>query len=136
MPQPYYSERNSHYGTRLLFDGTHLFFSLGDRGQRQKAQNPASPFGKIHRINRDGSIPLDNPLHGKPGAWPSLWSYGHRNPQGLAKAPSGALWSSEHGPRGGDELNRIRPGVNYGWPKAIERPGGHSAIARLVPGEP
>lgn len=118
VPQAYYSENNSHFGTRFLFEGEYLYFSVGDRGQRNLAQDTSSPFGKIHRITRDGKIPADNPFRDDPTAWPSVWSYGHRNAQGLAMEPSGAIWSAEHGPRGGDELNLIQRGANYGWPRA------------------
>jgi aldose sugar dehydrogenase len=79
------------------------------------AQNLSNPLGKIHRINDDGSIPQDNPFVNTPNAMPSIWSYGHRNPQGLAWDPSGRLWESEHGPNGGDEINIIEKGKNYGW---------------------
>ncbi len=107
-----------HFGSRFVFDGKgHLFFSIGERGQGADAQDLSRPNGKVHRINEDGSIPKDNPFAGKPGALPTIYSYGNRNPQGLAQHPvSGALWEVEHGPRGGDELNVIRPGRNYGWP--------------------
>lgn len=117
-PQDFYSENNSHYGTRFLFRGDHLFFSLGDRGRRDLAQDLSSPFGKIHRINRDGTVPADNPFLDNPAAWPTVWSYGHRNPQGLTMERSGAIWSTEHGPKGGDELNLILRGANFGWPRA------------------
>jgi glucose/arabinose dehydrogenase len=115
-PSALYSDDNSHFGTRLVFDGDELYFSIGDRGQRDDAQDLGSPHGKIHRLHADGSVPADNPFVGTAGALASVWSYGHRNVQGLAFSPSGALWSSEHGPRGGDELNRIAAGANYGWP--------------------
>lgn len=115
-PPEFYHESNVHYGTRLLFNDGFLYFAVGDRGRQDEAQNLASPFGKIHRINPDGSIPDSNPFVDTPGAWPSVWSYGHRNPQGLAVSPNGTMWSTEHGPMGGDELNVIRPGANYGWP--------------------
>lgn len=117
-PPALYGTANSHFGTRLLFDGDYLFFSIGDRGHRENAQDLSSPYGKIHRIRADGSVPTDNPFVGVDGAWASVWSYGHRNPQGLARSASGELWASEHGPRGGDELNRIERGRNYGWPLA------------------
>jgi len=93
-----------------------LYYSLGDRGEMANAQDLSSPLGKIHRINDDGSVPDDNPFVGVDGAVPTIWSYGHRNPQGLAFDPStGLLWESEHGPSGGDEINIIEPGKNYGW---------------------
>jgi glucose/arabinose dehydrogenase/galactose mutarotase-like enzyme len=116
VPSSLYSENNSHFGTRLLIDEDYLYFSIGDRGQRSAVQDLSTPFGKMHRTYRNGSIPEDNPFRDRVEAWPSVWSYGHRNPQGLAQSPEGQLWSTEHGPKGGDELNRIRPGKNYGWP--------------------
>ena len=80
------------------------------------AQDLSNPLGKIHRVNDDGSVPKDNPFVNRPGAVPTIWSYGHRNPQGLAWDPvTGKLWESEHGPQGGDEINIIEPGRNYGW---------------------
>jgi glucose/arabinose dehydrogenase len=109
---------NYHYGSRFLFDrGGKLLFSIGDRGQKDAAQDPARPLGKVHRVNDDGTVPADNPFASRAGAAPTVWSYGHRNPQGLAIDPvSGLLWESEHGPMGGDELNILEPGHNYGWP--------------------
>jgi glucose/arabinose dehydrogenase len=107
-----------HFGSRLLFapDGR-LFVGLGDRMRRDEAQALGSAHGKIVRIEPDGRIPPDNPFVNVPGARPEIWSYGHRNVQGLALRPgTGQLWASEHGPQGGDELNLIRPGANYGWP--------------------
>ena len=107
-----------HFGSRMVFgnDG-YLYFSIGDRGNWDNAQDMTNHAGKIHRIAGDGSIPPDNPFIDHPGAMPTIWSYGHRNPQGLAKHPeTGVLWSHEHGPRGGDELNIIEKGLNYGWP--------------------
>ncbi len=109
------------FGGRLAFQGPYLFFSIGERGMEEgstgQAQNLSVPFGKIHRVFHDGSVPPDNPFVHLPGAWRSIWAYGVRNPQGLAVNPvDGALWESEHGPRGGDELNLIRRGRNYGWP--------------------
>ena len=107
-----------HFGSRIAFDGKgYVFFSIGERGQHQHAQDLALPGGKIHRLHDDGRVPADNPFVGDPTAIPSIWSYGHRNPQGLAFSPAtGELFSSEHGPRGGDELNLVRRGANYGWP--------------------
>ena len=107
-----------HFGSRIAFDGKgYVFFSIGERGQHQHAQDLALPGGKIHRLHDDGRVPADNPFVGDPTAIPSIWSYGHRNPQGLAFSPAtGELFSSEHGPRGGDELNLVRRGLNYGWP--------------------
>lgn len=114
----HYVSRGYHYGSRITFDDEgHLFFSIGDRGKKEDAQNTGLPNGKIHRINRDGSIPSGNPF--PDGEYPSIFSYGNRNPQGLIVHPeTGALWETEHGPRGGDELNVISLGENYGWPEA------------------
>lgn len=114
-----YSETRHHYGSRMEFgrDGN-LYISVGDRGNRD--ENPQSLNrhpGKIHRITADGGIPADNPFLDQEGAYPSIYSYGHRNPQGLAIHPeTGELWEHEHGPRGGDEVNIIEKGRNYGWP--------------------
>ena len=117
---PLWSYRSGgvHFGCRLVFDGAgHLFFSIGERGQTQDAQDLSRPNGKVHRVFDDGRIPPDNPFVGTTKAIPSIWSYGHRNPQGLDRHPvTGELWETEHGPRGGDELNLIRKAVNYGWP--------------------
>ena len=108
----------SHYGCRFLFDRAgHLYFSIGDRGKAHEAQDLRSPLGKIHRVLDDGRVPADNPFVNQRGAWPSTWSYGHRHVQGLQFHPvTGDLWATEHGPRGGDELNRVVRGHNYGWP--------------------
>jgi glucose/arabinose dehydrogenase len=113
----FYGTGDDHYGCRLLFHEGKLFFTVGDRGNRPAAQDLSDPRGKIHRINPDGSIPADNPYVASKGVYPSIWSYGHRNAQGLATDQrTGELWSVEHGPMGGDELNHIRPTQNYGWP--------------------
>lgn len=108
-----------HFGSRLVFapDGT-LFVSMGDRGgYMNEAQNPGTHIGTIARINDDGSVPQDNPLVGRSGALPEIYSYGHRNVQGMALRPgTTTIWAQEHGPRGGDEVNILRPGRNYGWP--------------------
>lgn len=107
-----------HYGGRIAVtrDGM-LFLSLGDRGVSHDAQDLSRYIGKIIRIRADGSVPHDNPFVSVAGARPEIWSYGHRNPQGLAyEEDAGRLWSHEHGPMGGDELNLILPGRNYGWP--------------------
>ncbi len=109
---------SGHFGSRLAFrsDKT-LFVTLGERQKGSPAQDLTSSLGKIIRINRDGSIPSNNPNFGVSGARPEIWSYGHRNPQGAAIHPdTGELWETEHGPQGGDELNLIRAGNNYGWP--------------------
>jgi glucose/arabinose dehydrogenase len=108
-----------HFGCRLEFDNEgYLFFSIGDRGNMNNAQNLSNDCGKIHRIKDDGSIPTDNPFVKFEGAMPSIYSYGHRNPQGLVLHPeTKQIWSHEHGPKGGDEINIIRKGANYGWPE-------------------
>ncbi len=106
-----------HFGSRVVeaSDGT-LLISVGDRGDRPSAQDLSTHQGKVLRINRDGSIPSDNPFASTPGTQPEIWSLGHRNPQGMAVDQSGQLWVAEHGARGGDEVNLIRKGANYGWP--------------------
>lgn len=115
---PYLPTRH-HYGSRLQFrtDG-YLYFSVGGRGRRE--DNPQSLDNhcvKIHRITDDGGIPEDNPFAGQEGAMASIYSYGHRNPQGVTIHPeTDDIWAHEHGPRGGDELNCIQKGLNYGWP--------------------
>ncbi|WP_420403336.1 PQQ-dependent sugar dehydrogenase [Nisaea sp.] len=108
-----------HFGSRLAFapDGT-LFVSMGDRGgYMEEAQNPANHIGTVVRLNDDGTVPADNPFVGRPGVRPEIYSYGHRNVQGMALRPgTDVIWTHEHGPRGGDEVNILRPGRNYGWP--------------------
>lgn len=108
-----------HYGCRLEFDNDgYLFFSVGDRGNRNNAQKLDNHCGKIHRIMDDGSIPDSNPFVNNEGAMPSIYTYGNRNPQGLVMHPETyQIWSHEHGPKGGDEINIIRKGANYGWPE-------------------
>ncbi|MEP9378452.1 PQQ-dependent sugar dehydrogenase [Aquabacter sp. CN5-332] len=110
---------NNHFGSRLIFarDGT-LFVTLGDRySLRDKAQDLSTTLGKVVRINKDGSIPADNPFRNTEGARPEIWSYGHRNVQAGAIDPrDGKLWTVEHGARGGDEVNIPEAGMNYGWP--------------------
>jgi glucose/arabinose dehydrogenase len=116
-PSDLYTSNGSHFGSRLIFDRAgHLFYTIGERGAMENAQDLTTPLGKIHRVNDDGTVPKDNPFVGKPGAVQTIWSYGHRNPEGLAWDPAtGLLWSSEHGPTGGDEINVIERGHNYGW---------------------
>jgi len=107
-----------HFGCRIVQspDGR-LFLALGERFFRpDAAQRLDNHLGKVVRIDPDGRAPADNPFVNRPGALPEIWSYGHRNPQGATLAPDGALWMHEHGPQGGDEINRPQPGRNYGWP--------------------
>ena len=110
----------NHFGSRLVFDGDgYLFIALGENNQRPTSQDLDKLQGKIVRIFPDGKIPTDNPFVKESGVRPEIWSYGHRNQQGAALNPwSGALWTHEHGPKGGDEINVIEPGKNYGWPLA------------------
>ncbi len=129
-----------HFGSRLVFarDGR-LFVTLGDRfSERARAQTLDSHLGKVVRIERDGKVPADNPFVNRAGALPEIWSYGHRNVQGAALHPkTGELWTHEHGPRGGDELNRTLAGRNYGWPTVsygIEYSGGKISDSPTAPG--
>lgn len=133
------TNRGHHFGCRMVFDKNgYLFFSVGERGEMQNAQLLNNFNGKIHRVYDDGSIPADNPFVNEPGAVKSIWSYGHRNPQGLSyDATTDILWENEHGPKGGDELNIIRKGKNYGWPIAtfgIDYNGKIISNDTLVPG--
>lgn len=107
-----------HYGSRISFDEKgHVFFSIGDRGKRPNAQNLLNHAGSVLRLKLDGSIPEDNPFYGNDNVLSETWSYGHRNPQGLFyDKNTNHLWSIEHGPRGGDEINLLLAGKNYGWP--------------------
>ncbi len=107
-----------HYGSRLVFDGNgYMYISVGERGTMQNAQDLSTHSGSIIRLHDDGRIPSDNPFVNQAGAMREIWSYGHRNPQGMAMHPvTGAIWAHEHGPKGGDELNIIQKGKNYGWP--------------------
>lgn len=111
--------KGQHFGSRIEFDNDgYLFLSIGERGARdENPQDLTRDGGKIYRFNDDGSIPEDNPFVGTQGAKTAIYSYGHRNPQGLAKHPeTGEIWDHEHGPRGGDEINIVKKGANYGWP--------------------
>lgn len=111
--------KGQHFGSRIVFDNAgYLYFSAGERGDHFiNPQDISRDNGKIYRLNDDGSIPKDNPFVGKQGGKEAIYSYGHRNPQGLAKNPfTGAIWEHEHGPKGGDEINIIKKGANYGWP--------------------
>ena len=113
------SDRGHHWGCKLQFDREgYLWFGVGDRGNRDvNPQTLTNHCGKIHRIHDDGTIPEDNPFVNTPGAMQTIYSYGHRNPQGTAMHPeTGEIWETEHGPKGGDELNLIEAGKNYGWP--------------------
>jgi aldose sugar dehydrogenase len=121
-----WSGGGAHFGSKLAFDGNgHLFITVGDRGarpdpatvERHPSQDLTNHQGTVIRLHDDGRVPADNPFVGRSDALPEIWSYGHRNPQGLVIHPeTGNVWSNEHGPRGGDELNLVRPGLNYGWP--------------------
>jgi aldose sugar dehydrogenase len=112
------SKTNYHFGGRISFDNNgHLFLSVGERGVRANAQDLSNHAGSILRLNLDGSVPIDNPFVNSDKALSEIWSYGHRNPQGLFfNKETQQLWAIEHGPRGGDEINLIEPGKNYGWP--------------------
>ena len=107
-----------HFGSRLVFDGEgHLYITLGDRGDRPRAQRLDDHAGSIIRLHDDGTVPADNPFTDRPDALPGIWSYGHRNIQGADRHPgTGQLWIHEHGPQGGDEVNVVEKGANYGWP--------------------
>lgn len=106
-----------HFGSRAVeaLDGT-LFITIGDRGNRPSAQDRSNHNGTIIRVTRTGGIPADNPFMGSPDIRPEIWSFGHRNPQGAALDKNGQLWTAEHGAKGGDEVNRISKGANFGWP--------------------
>ncbi len=119
------SRGGGHYGSRIIFDGQgHVFITVGDRQapprgdlEGHPAQDLSNHHGVVIRLNEDGSVPADNPFVNEPGAKPEIWSYGHRNAQGLAIHPeTGDIWLNEHGPQGGDELNLVQKGLNYGWP--------------------
>lgn len=117
-----YNSSGVHFGNRIVFDGKgHIFFCIGERGSGELAQDLSKPNGKIYRVFEDGTVPKDNPFYGKTvqgkRAIDAVWSYGHRNPQGLVFGLDGRLWDTEHGPRGGDEVNLIEKGANYGWPE-------------------
>ena len=114
----YYNKKGQHFGGRVAFDkDNYLFLTVGERGDRHMAQSLANYNGKLYRLHDDGRVPEDNPYVAVDTALAATWSWGHRNPQGLVFHPeTGVLWEHEHGPRGGDELNIIKPAVNYGWP--------------------
>lgn len=116
VDQSNYNGSGVHFGCKIAFDGKgHVFFTQGERGGGNIAQDINKPNGKIYRLNEDGSVPSDNPFVGKGDIAKMVWSYGHRNPQGLAIGLDGRIWDTEHGPRGGDELNDCTKGDNYGW---------------------
>ena len=123
-----------HFGSRLVEarDGT-LFMTIGDRGDRPSAQDLSRHEGSVLRLTRDGAPAPGNPFADTPGAQPEIWSYGHRNPQGAALDGSGQLWVHEHGARGGDEVNRVEKGSNYGWP--VISYGRHYSGARIGEGQ-
>ena len=113
------TKKGQHWGSRIVFDSEgHLYFSIGDRGNRdENPQDISRDGGKIYRLNLDGSIPEDNPFVGKENTKEAIFSYGHRNPQGMVVHPkTGDVWEHEHGPQGGDEINIIQKGINFGWP--------------------
>lgn len=111
------SSGGRHFGSRITEgpDGT-IYLTVGERGDSRSAQDLSNHNGSVVRVNRDGSVPVDNPFVGRIGVQPEIWSYGHRNPQGAAFDAEGRLWINEHGARGGDEINLVRRGLNYGWP--------------------
>ena len=113
------TKKGQHFGSRLVFDKDgYLFFTIGERGARDtNPQDLTRDCGKVYRLNDDGSIPNDNPFVNEPNAKTAIYSYGHRNPQGMTLRPeTGDIWTHEHGPKGGDEINIIKAGKNYGWP--------------------
>ncbi len=118
-PHGSYLKTRIHYGGRIIFDeDQYLYLSIGDRFISERAQDLSFPNGKVHRIHKDGTIPTDNPFYGQEDKLWTIYSYGHRNPQGLTKHPeTNDIWEAEHGPLGGDEVNRISAGRNYGWPE-------------------
>lgn len=119
--QSTYTRSGVHFGCRIVFDGKgHIYFPIGERGNGNLSQDLSRPNGKVFRVKEDGAIPADNPFASAEwkakGALGAIWSYGHRNPQGLVMGLDGNLYDTEHGPRGGDEVNRVEKGANYGWP--------------------
>jgi glucose/arabinose dehydrogenase len=128
-----------HFGSRVVFDRAGLLYvTCGERYQMQRAQNLADLGGKVVRLRDDGSVPPDNPFVGREGARPEIFTFGHRNPQGMAMHPvTGRIWLVEHGPRGGDELNLLKAGANYGWPRAthgIDYSGSTISPNKSLPG--
>ena len=112
------TDSGRHFGSRIAFDEQgYVYFGVGDRGERPTAQDLTKHAGSVMRLFRDGRVPPDNPFNKRTDVLPEIWSYGHRNPQGMAyDFTHKRLWLNEHGPRGGDEINRVLPGRNYGWP--------------------
>ena len=143
------NDNDIHFGSRIEFDGKgHIFITVGDRDERQRAQDLGYHQGKVLRLNEDGSVPKDNPYSNVAGARPEIYSYGHRSPQGLVRHPeTGVLFEAEMGPRGGDEINIIEASKNYGWPvitfgkeywgpsigEGTAKPGMEQPIAHWVP---
>lgn len=127
----------AHFGSRFAFDDHgYLYVTLGERNQRERAQHLDTHHGKVLRLHDDGRVPDDNPFVGRKGAHPEIYSYGHRNPQGMMyDSETGLLWTHEHGPRGGDTLNIIRPGRNYGWPLATYGEEYHGGTIGALPEE-
>jgi aldose sugar dehydrogenase len=137
-----WGEARSHYGSRIAFDASgHVFLTIADRSafyktERDLSEHPAqrldNHMGKILRLNVDGSVPHDNPFVGQGAALPEIWTFGHRDPQGVAYRPeTGQVWSAEHGPIGGDELNLLAPGANYGWP-IVSKGVNHTDVTGFV----
>ncbi|MBT8119559.1 MAG: PQQ-dependent sugar dehydrogenase [Gammaproteobacteria bacterium] len=112
------SDSGRHFGSRIVFDENgYVYFGVGDRGERPNSQDLTNHAGSVMRLHRDGRVPKDNPFLQRKDVQPEIWSYGHRNPQGMAyDYDNKRLWLIEHGPRGGDEINLVLPGRNYGWP--------------------
>ncbi len=117
VAQPF-TNASVHFGSRIVFDENgYIFFSSGERGGKENSQNLSNHLGKVLRLHDDGRVPTDNPFVNTTGAKPEIWSYGHRNPQGMVyDRATKTVWAVEHGPMGGDELNRVEKGKNYGWP--------------------
>ncbi len=132
---PRKTSSGQHFGSRLVFDRQgFLFVTVGERGQGARAQDPHDPAGSVLRLHADGTIPPDNPFADGADGHPAVYSYGHRNPQGIALNPStGDIWVQEHGPQGGDEINIAKPGANFGWPRVTH--GEEYGGGRIGPAE-
>ena len=130
---PFKTSGGRHFGSRLVFDREgYLYVTVGERGMSERSQDPHDPAGSVLRLHADGSIPADNPFADGENGHPAVYSYGHRNPQGLAMHPeTGRIWEQEHGPQGGDEVNLIEKGRNYGWPEVTH--GEHYGGGRIGP---